>query len=112
MQVFQYHSIRKSDNRFVLLVSFSKIKAGFFPLFIHKKSDEFLLSGSCYGQAKGCGNTGKISVTNQGGKTSRAVVKVCGIEAAAVKIKQCYNIYRESVIGMSFVRGLKCSRIT
>ena len=31
----------------VLLVSFSKIKAGFFPLFIHKKSEEFLLSGSC-----------------------------------------------------------------
>ena len=49
------------------------------------------VAGSCYGQAKGCGNTGKISVTNQGGKTSRAVVKVCGIEAAAVKIKQCYN---------------------
>ena len=49
------------------------------------------VAGSCYGQAKGCGNTGKISVTNQGGKTSRAVVKVCGIEASAVKIKQCYN---------------------
>ena len=32
------------------------------------------VAGSCYGQAKGCGNTGKISVTNQGGKTSRAVV--------------------------------------
>ena len=30
-------------------------------------------------------------MTNQGGKTSRAVVKVCCIEASAVKIKQCYN---------------------
>ena len=48
---------------------------------------------TCYGQAKGCGNTGKISVTNQGEKTSRAEIKVCGVIASTVNnaVKQCYN---------------------
>lgn len=52
------------------------------------------VAGTCYGQAKGCGNTGKISVTNQGGKTSRAEVKVCGVIGASTvnnAVKQCYN---------------------
>lgn len=50
------------------------------------------VAGTCYGQAKGCGNTGKISVTNQGGKTSRAEVKVCGVIGASTvnnAVKQC-----------------------
>lgn len=53
------------------------------------------VAGTCYGQAKGCGNTGKISVTNQGGKTSRAEVKVCGvIGSSAVKINSAITRVR------------------
>lgn len=48
----------------------------------------------CYGQVKGCGNTGKVSVSNQGQKTPRAEVTVCGVIGTSKigkAVKQCYN---------------------
>ena len=47
-----------------------------------------------YGQVKGCGNTGKISVTNKDGKMTRASITVSGVIAEyrrSCSVKQCYN---------------------
>ena len=47
-----------------------------------------------YGQVKGCGNTGKISVTNKDGKMTRASITVSGVIAeyrSSCSVKQCYN---------------------
>ena len=52
------------------------------------------LVGDSYELVKGCGNTGKISVTNKGGRMTRASITVSGVIAryrGHCSVKQCYN---------------------
>lgn len=61
------------------------------------------VTGTVYGSAKGCGNTGKISVLNQGQKESRAGVNICGVISTCIikkTVKQCYNTGAISFTGV------------
>lgn len=59
------------------------------------------VAGTCYGQAKGCGNTGKITVNTKNGFTN-----VGGVSYYGTKIKNCYNTGTVSLTGKGYAGGV------